>query len=579
MSSFLTSETLVAPTAREPVELLQGREVFALLAGDVTFQNEWDALFMACPWATVFQSRSFVASWFEVYQHKFEPVLLTTGQDGRLSGVLVLAMLRSGPGLSGGRLVGAGYYDAEYQTWLARPDNGNDFMPLALEKLRRDLPRHHLQLRFLPPGTPLTWLRKTQPGLPRAVLQTYNRPLMEMGDPDLPKLFRKPEFRNKLNRLNRLGEVCFEQITEINRFNQVLPVLALQYDFRQGALFNKNQFRDDPLKMELLLALFQQKLLHVTVLSVQQEIVAAIVAVKSGTWVHLGGINVHAPFYANYSPGFVHFLLLGQHFIREQVAVFDLTPGEDVYKERLATCHDQVHELMVAASLTDFLRKKMRKILHGLLIKLGIRPMTFTLELHKRLYLLRHRIGKVRRQGLLQTLIKQGKQFLPGGKNRFYVLSGIQDPQQGTILLQENNLADLLDYDPNQHVPSRWEFLEQAMHRYGQGEKSYTWSENGCLLACAWVSQPGAGRAENNWPAVPEKSVLLEGIYCHPSCRNQLQSFLIALVSRLNSFLAFLPLYACISASDQSLGQALIVAGFRPLVHSDQVKDANGLEG
>ena len=34
------------------------------------------------------------------------------------------------------------------------------------------------------------------------------------------------------------------------------------------------------------------------------------------------------------------------------------------------------------------------------------------------------------------------------------------------VLLQENNLSDLLDYDPKNHGPSRWEFLEQAMTHY-----------------------------------------------------------------------------------------------------------------
>lgn len=404
------------------MELLQGREVYSLLSGDVTFQTEWDALFRDCPWATVIQSRVFVATWFEVYQSKFRPLLLITVEEGRLSGLLALAMPRSGSGLQGGRLVGAGQYDAEYQTWLARPQNGDDFMPLALEKLCSVLPGHHLQLRFLPPG-------------------------------------------------------------------------------------------------------------------------------------------------------FVHFLLLGQQLCRQEVAMFDLTPGQDAYKERLATGHDQVQELMVSANLGDFLRKNMRKNFHGLLLKMGIRPMTFNLHLHKGLYLLRNHLLAARRQGLWRTVIYHGRQFLYSGKIRLYVFMERQVPPQETVLAEENNLSDLLDFDHRQPRPSRWEFLEKALHRYSLGEKSYSWSEQGCLLACAWVRQPGTGRAENLIPAMGKEAVLLEGIYCHPSFHNQFRSFLIALAGRLSCSMGSSSLYACISASDQALGKALTAAGFRPFQEGVQAYD------
>ncbi|MGV3503515.1 MAG: GNAT family N-acetyltransferase [Adhaeribacter sp.] len=543
--------------------LLQGREVFALLTEEAAFQAEWDGLYQNCPWATVFQSRDFVTTWYQVYQSKFSPVLIVTQAGGRLSGLLALAMPLSQADLPAGRLVGAGHYDAEYQTWLAWPEAGNDFMPQALEMLRRVLPQHHLQLRFLPPATPLAWLRSVRRKGQPTVLQPYKRPLMKLGDPELSKLFRKPEFRNKLNRLKRLGEVHFEQIADAGHFKRVLPLLALQYDFRQGALFNKNQFRDDPLKVKLLEALFQLNLLHVTVLSVQQEILAAIVAVKSGDWVHLGGINVHAPGYANYSPGFVHFLLLGQQLFQQQVAVFDLTPGQDAYKERLATGHDQVFELMVSATLADFLRKKMRKKLHGLLVNLNCRPMSFNLSLQKRLYLLRHHLQVIRRQGWLRALINQARHMVPGGKNKCYVLRTWPEARQEAVLLQENNLSDLLDCDPKNQGPSRWEFLEQAMYRFGLGERSFTWTENGCLLACAWLKLPDNGRAANNLPEVPKEAFLLHGIYCHPSFRNQFQTFLMALVTRLSDLPNSLPVFACIPSSDLTWEQELTKAGFR----------------
>src|SRR5687768_18143535 len=55
------------------------------------------------------------------------------------------------------------------------------------------------------------------------------------------------------------------------------------------------------------------------------------------SWLHLQGINSFAAAYARYSPGIIHFLLLGKLLAEEGVAVFDLTPGADAYKDTLAT--------------------------------------------------------------------------------------------------------------------------------------------------------------------------------------------------------------------------------------------------
>jgi hypothetical protein len=541
-----------------------GDEAFALLSQE-WFRTGWDALYRACPWATVFQSREFVTTWYRIFQQQYLPVLLWAGPPHHPTGLLTLALPISPAGTpTKGPLVGAGQYEAEYQTWLAEPAHGESFIQAALEQVQRRFPQHPIQFRFLPRGTPLGWLRRNPVWRKRGVLQPYNRPLMEMSHPDFPKLFRKTEFRNKLNRLKRLGELRFEHVTDLERFAGVLQGLTIQYDFRQGALFNKNQFRDNPEKAELLLALFDQNLLHVTLLLVNDEVIASIVAVNGQDWVHLGGINIHTPFFSNFSPGFVHFLLLGQQLAQEGVAVFDLTPGEDAYKKRYATSHDQVHELFIAGSLPYRLKKRLRKQVHSRLVKAGIRPMTVELALKKKIYLFKMSMQRIRQQGLLRPLLNRAKRLWAPPEQQIYVWQADSLPLPASNLLQQNNLADLLNFDAQGASLSRWEFLEDALRRFEQGERSYTWSENGLLLGCAWLGVPGQSR-RNSLPRLqlPEGAVLLQGLYCHPAAKNRWQAFLAAVAGEAGQDKEPVGVYALAADKDPVLNQALVAAGFR----------------
>ncbi|MFD2247989.1 GNAT family N-acetyltransferase [Pontibacter ruber] len=524
---FKTS--VLAPKAAE-VEILVGDDVFKLLTEE-RFLSKWDVLSANCTWGTVFQSREFVSTWYRVYQHAYLPILIKAEKEDKLEGLLTMAVACSDSQRQNldklkGRIVGAGQFDAEYQTWLAEATNGEKFIKDALEKISSLFPLCNIVLRYLPPDVPLDWISTDNRWRKKAVIQAYRRPLMEMGHPDLPKFFRKTEFRNKLNRLKKLGDLKFERITHIGVFSSILQGLTIQYDFRQGAMFNKNQFRDSPEKSELLLALFEQNLLHVTTLKVNEEILACIVAVSGRGWVHLGGINIHTPFYANYySPGFVHFLMLGQQLAHEGIDVFDLTPGGDSYKERLATGHDYVYELVIANSQVFNLKRKLRKTIQEQLIKAGKRPMSVELSLKKKLYLLKGRLKDIKQHKVSAILDLVSKEKL-----KFYRLDLTSSLLESPLQVHKDNLSDLLNYEQRGSLQTRWEFLEEAMHRFEVGEHCYSWSEQGQLLGCAWVGAADQEAQRVHLSQLPEGVALVQGIYCHPAAYDRLLSFLAAVV-------------------------------------------------
>ncbi|GGG17420.1 GNAT family N-acetyltransferase [Pontibacter amylolyticus] len=557
----MPTNTLYQPiktdTSARTIELLSGQEVLDLIS-EQDFVKQWDWLYQACPWSTVFQSSRFVIAWYHTYEKEYLPIMVKDTQDDRLTGLLMLALPKSLPTKSNIHnkhplIMGAGMYDAEYQTWLALPLQSDEFISQAFREVKKRFPKKDILLRFLPPQVPLDWISKNPHWKQKIELQAFKRPIMDLQAPDVTQMFRKAEFRNKLNRLKRLGNFRFEQITELATLQSILGEITIQYDFRQGAMFNMNQFRDNPLKAAFLLEMFKQELLHATVLRADNKIIACIMAVQGGEWVHLAGINVHSPFYANYSPGFVHFLMLGQWLSQEGITYFDLTPGGDPYKERMANRHDKVHELVICNNLPYRAKRFLRKSKHNLLTKVGIRPMAFDLSVDKRLYLLKGKIRAFIQQGLFSSIVRQIKTSFMGSSPRILRIAPLNETFYDPLEVHQNNLGDLLYFEQNGGSKTRWEFTEDAMRRFEVGQQAYSWSENGRLLACVWVGIVKPEQIENG---LPEGAALLENLYCHAAGRTKVVNFLNAVAARIAEKESR-PMFLVTNRNDPTLDKAM----------------------
>ena len=111
--------------------LIIGADADSLLS-DRAFQQQWNSLYVSCPWATVFQAYDFVTTWYQIYRTAFRPLLIAEIlPDGSLGGLLTLAVTPDSK-----QLICAGAAHAEYHAWLAGCDNGNTFIAAAMELLR-----------------------------------------------------------------------------------------------------------------------------------------------------------------------------------------------------------------------------------------------------------------------------------------------------------------------------------------------------------------------------------------------------------------------------------------------------------
>ncbi|MCP2043985.1 GNAT family N-acetyltransferase [Pontibacter sp. HSC-36F09] len=535
------------------VEILIGKEALALLT-EPDFQLQWDTLYTSCPWSTVFQSRAFVSTWYQSYITTYLPVLALAYNGEKLSGLLTLARDNIG------HLVGAGANQAEYQVWLASEQDSTVFIKQALTDLFDKFPQSEISIKFAPANTPLQWLKTDPYWQKKCFWRSVKQPLLSLNKENLSQELRKKNRREKLNRLKRQGELAFVRITDEQEFYSVLDELAIQSDFRKGAMYNKRAFQEDCFRKEFLKELFKNGLLHVTLLKVDDNVIASNASVTGKNWVHLQGINTHSPMQAKHSPGILHFLMLGVMLAEEGISVFDLTPGSDSYKENLAT--DFTHATELTFGNKANIRNKKQKYnlteyLKNTLPRLGMAPHQLKQMSHQAA-VVKEKVKLIKRRNLPQLFKKYIGGLGKTGETRAFVVQPVKGQDQDQLIaVKKNELRDLLCYTPTATLISKWEFLMDAMRRLESGQHVYTWQENGDLLGYAWLSDPRSSKpASLSKLEIPERGAILHSFYCSLSNKAQIEVFTRAVVANLDTT-EFWPIYAIANAADKVVCRGL----------------------
>jgi len=550
MKIDFVQEKSVVNNSLEGSKILVGTEAFKLLE-EPKFRKEWIELYDSCTWATAFQSFEFVSNWYKEYQEEYTPILVAHWQEDRLVGLMPLAVpARKKNSIDDHQIRGAGYHYAEYQGWISTPEIHDTFISQAFQGLFDKFPGYRIKFSYLPSQTPKAWLKNSPMGK-HAVLQPYKRPIIDLNHPEVSKIFTKRGFKLKRNRLKREGKLSFVTITEERELLKYMDELALQYDFRQGAMFNRCHFRSNNFKVPFLMKLFREGMLHAAILKLDEEVIASTLTVQGKGWVHLGGINTHSLTHAHHSPGMVHFVMLSKQLKQEGQQAFDLTPGEEAYKERLSNHYDEVYELVVSRNKAFLQKRRLRAYVFKKLDEAGKGPMTLEFLLKRKLYMLRNTVRKIKSVGWYPMLVTKHKT----SQNYF---EATEIPSTGgTVPFQENDIESLMNFDDDAHLFSRWEVLEDAMYRFERGEVPYTWSEGGRLLASVWVS--GAKPIEE---VEQVESLLLTGFYCHPAARRSFTEFVKAVSRHLLAEKKAKHLHVIIKDWEKAYIPDLISAGY-----------------
>ena len=523
---------------KSTIETLVGEEALVLLSNE-HFQTQWDNLYELCPWTTVFQSKKFVMTWYNVYKKQYLPIIVKATNGEQLSGLLLLAKSKRSI------ITAAGANRAEYQVWLTSESDGEWFIKKTFSEVKKHFPNCDMILKFIPAKAPLEWVKTDSLWKNRCILRAFNHPLWILENERITKSLRKQS--NKINRLKKAGELTFEIIRNIEKFRSVIDEVIVQFDFRKGAMYNTTPFQEDPLRKELLLELFKENFLHVSILKLNENIIACKVATKGDGCIILQGMSSHAPSFANHSPGILHFLMLGKLLSEEGYTMLDLTPGEDLYKQQLATVNQQAYELFftgnVKSLFTIFSRKiyfdsiiKNKKYIYDALASVGIKKKTLKHNL-RRIQIVKENFqwGRKGSFGSFITSLIHNDQT----KARYKIYSVVKkDSIQHSISIKKDSLKDLIKYKYGESKLLRGEFLTNAMEKFENGEHVYTLTEDSCLLNCVWIKEQVNEfefRSTRKKIIFPNGSTILFDIYCHPNGIHKLKDFLISVTNIISA--------------------------------------------
>ncbi|MDO6440362.1 GNAT family N-acetyltransferase [Cyclobacterium sp. 1_MG-2023] len=450
---------------------------------DEKFLEAWDQLFSLCPWATVFQSKEFVLTWYSIY-NKYPSILLTDWDGRKLKGIFSLTINNKG------EITAAGTNQAEYQVWLSTTEDSYSVLESSIKLIKMVFPNKPFLLKYLPPRSPVERFSMESKWSKEVILKTHLQPLMVSNEKLLAQELKKKNRKEKINRLRRKGDLSFEVISTIDEFLNIIDELILQSDFRKGAMYDKVIFQLETERKDFLIRLFELGLLHVSILKLDEEIIASNAGIAGKEMIHLQGINSHSPFYAKYSPGILHFLMLGIELGNAGINYFDLTPGgAKGYKEKLSNSSQEAYELKVLTPLkvkNELLRDAIKGKLKGLLevlLKRNYQSFKIVQQIQN---------GKKK----YDLLSKKGLEFFEcDGINRVFSSQsktyltlnsiGKEELPKG-YKISENKMADLLNFDESKGIITRKDFLYDCMKRIEIGHCFFCLMFGDYLCAVLW---------------------------------------------------------------------------------------------
>ncbi|WP_158859270.1 GNAT family N-acetyltransferase [Lunatibacter salilacus] len=467
----------------DEVKILKGTEVFDKMASE-NFLNNWKKLWFQCPWATVYQSYDFVFPWYEIFKAENTPILITwESQDNTLLGFFPLCIANKS------QLAGAGLHHAEYQLWITSEESADYFIKQSLLLISKEFPGYTLTLNYIPENLSLEWCKDDTFWKRRIFLKSSTHPIMKINPEHLEAELKKKNKKEKINRLKRLGDLKIKRITDFQEFENIFDELAVQNDFRKRAVYNSTTFQDSPLPKPFLLSLFRKGILHVTILTVGKEIIASNVGTIGNKCVHLQGMNTHSPKHSKFSPGILHFLMLGLLLSDEHFEVFDLTPGSDPYKSTLANDFSTATRLEFGSPSFILIRKLANSIRNNLkpfFQKIGVneyqlRETKRILEVYKEKFKLasRYRLLSNFKRSLASK--RANDEWL--GKR---VISKQSSDNKNFLNIQRDSIGDLLHFEAIGTLCTPREFMEDALKRLEKGQVPYTICEDNRLLFCVW---------------------------------------------------------------------------------------------
>jgi hypothetical protein len=326
----------------------------------------------------------------------------------------------------------------------------------------------------------------------------------------------------------------------------------------------------DPFKKAFFMNLMRlPRMIHATALRVDDKLVSAQIHNYNKDQMRLGLIT-HSPFYARYSPGELHLLMMGVELAREEISTFDLTPGGH-YKDRYATHHDQSYIITIFFNRAHCVRYKIKRKLaeaaKSALLKFKVTPEQ-TRDAYSTFLDWRQKWRRLKLADLLAAGFKRLKKSV---WHTDELCVHARDLNQADGLsesrpMKKDHVADLLAYQPlDASQPPVNRFMKRTLERLEAGHHIYTCVEDGKLVQYGWLMEPQGQKAlaaGKQSLVIPADSVLLTDFYAHSRGQRLSLSSLYQMLGDAARISGAKQAHLCAPACDRALRQVAEEAGF-----------------
>lgn len=445
------------------------------IISDKKFILRWKYLAENTSHCTIIQEYGFVVSWYRSYLDKYKPMMvLGYDEQENIIGILPLAV-----SYDTGYLSHAGEDQAEYHGWICLKKYEEEFLVHALISIKKEYKPGNWKWGWLPSAVDINWfnsdlLKKNNIYINKTIAES---PLYNLEDSN--KIKKKKSIRNKINQLEREGELKIERIRDRNYTKKLLETIIAQYSFRQLALFNHNPLRNERI---IKVCLEQMDLMpeniHFTVLWHGDKLLACNFGLCTANNVILGLIS-YDPVKGKFSPGYIFLIKLLEYIKDEGYKILDLTPGGDSYKEHFCNTHTDLVKPTICFNkywqIKDYASTLLRHHIKRHFDTKNIVSMQCSIR--KNISLLEKKIFKPKDT--------ESSYYFYRGKPEEIV------QHDSVSILHYQQYTDLLLYEQSNGILSPKELAYSAMKKFERGDRLYTMVSGNKLIAFVWLANSG----------------------------------------------------------------------------------------
>ncbi|MBN2350549.1 MAG: GNAT family N-acetyltransferase [Bacteroidales bacterium] len=507
------------------IKLITDSEVHNIIK-DKSFISDWLRLAKKNKKPTFIQEPSFVIPWYTHYSTEFQPLLaLGYNHDSRLVGFIPLAF-----SYKKNYLTHAGDHQGLYHGWICEPDIEETFLINTLISLKSKYPLKKWEWRWMPPNSGIKWLHSHMLKKEKIFVKIFREevPVFDLTDAEKIKQIRnRKAIKGSINRYKRQGSFYLERIYDKNQVKKFFNTLANQIDFRQEAVHQTTPFSSDKHKMHFYIDRMNfPENNHFTVLWSNDIPIAIHFGACDEDSVYLG-LTSYDPTLSKNSPGNILRVELLQMLSAEGFKYFDLTPGNDQYKEKFGNMHRELFKPIFCfgrlqkfkIEVNYFSRAIIKKWISFFGIPKGL--------VKNSIYTLSELLKKDPVRLLLTALKNIPALFFNKQSSFIYKISTDDEHLKNSQSTEEINVqgySDLLSYDQTYPWPTRSKLLSEALKRFTNEDILYSVHNGELLLQFAWLTKGGKPHVIQNvnmkFDLSPE-GFILHGFYTGPHQNNK----------------------------------------------------------